>query len=290
MATELQQPEKPSVRLLAYFNATKPRFQNWAESPTVMLYPLMIGDEYDTITKASKRNKRKTQAEQLRLPLELIVRTFGFVGRKADVGKLLQVCSMFTFLILENEFVKHPGRCAPDGRRRVATRLAKQEYRIVMFGLDGSGKTSLLYKLKLGEVVSTIETVGFNVETLKVKSTSMTLWDVGGADKLRPLWRHYLENLDAMIYVIDAADEGRWHEARDELERLLAHEDVPQSVPVLVYLTKTDKPHCTPEKCCEVLNLDTLFAGRQHCVQPVSLLSGDGLHEGLGWLEHSLRW
>ena len=36
-----------------------------------------------------------------------------------------------------------------------------------MVGLDAAGKTTILYKLKLGEVVTTIPTIGFNVETVE---------------------------------------------------------------------------------------------------------------------------
>ena len=62
--------------------------------------------------------------------------------------------------------------------------------RILLLGLDAAGKTTILYKLKLGEVVTTVPTIGFNVETVKYKNISFTVWDVGGQDKIRPLWRH----------------------------------------------------------------------------------------------------
>ena len=55
-----------------------------------------------------------------------------------------------------------------------------------MVGLDAAGKTTILYKLKLGEVVTTIPTIGFNVETVEYKNISFTVWDVGGQDKVRP--------------------------------------------------------------------------------------------------------
>jgi len=61
-------------------------------------------------------------------------------------------------------------------------------------GLDAAGKTTTLYKLKLGEVVTTIPTIGFNVETVEYKNINFTVWDVGGQDKIRPLWRHYYQN------------------------------------------------------------------------------------------------
>ena len=77
----------------------------------------------------------------------------------------------------------------------------KEETRILMVGLDAAGKTTILYKLKLGEIVTTIPTIGFNVETLEYKSISFTTWDVGGEDKIRPLWRHYYQNTTHIIFV-----------------------------------------------------------------------------------------
>ena len=70
----------------------------------------------------------------------------------------------------------------------------KVEMRVVTLGLDGAGKTAILYKLRQGEFVPTIPTIGFNVETLELRNVKMTLWDVGGQHKLRPLWKHYYLN------------------------------------------------------------------------------------------------
>lgn len=78
--------------------------------------------------------------------------------------------------------------------------------------MDAAGKTTVLYKLKLGELVTTIPTIGlclhtralsfaagFNVETVDYKNISFTVWDVGGQTKIRPLWKHYFLNTDAVI-------------------------------------------------------------------------------------------
>jgi len=76
------------------------------------------------------------------------------------------------------------------GFQSVFKRLfSKKEMRILMVGLDAAGKTTILYKLKLGEIVTTIPTIGFNVETVEYKNINFTVWDVGGQDKIRPLWR-----------------------------------------------------------------------------------------------------
>jgi small GTP-binding protein len=69
--------------------------------------------------------------------------------------------------------------------------LGKLEKKILMLGLDAAGKTTVLYKMQLGEAVTTIPTIGFNVERVQYKNLELSIWDVGGQDKIRTLWRHY---------------------------------------------------------------------------------------------------
>ena len=78
-----------------------------------------------------------------------------------------------------------------------------------MVGLDAAGKTTILYKLKLGENINTIPTIGFNVEQVAYKNISFTVWDVGGQDKIRALWRHYYSGCQGIIYVVDSLDRER---------------------------------------------------------------------------------
>merc|ERR1712141_255121 len=101
-----------------------------------------------------------------------------------------------------------------------------KDMRILMVGLDAAGKTTILYKLKLGEIVTTIPTIGFNVETVEYKNISFTVWDVGGQDKIRPLWRHYFQNTQGLIFVVDSNDRERIGEARDELSRMLNEDEL----------------------------------------------------------------
>jgi ADP-ribosylation factor protein 1 len=84
------------------------------------------------------------------------------------------------------------------------------ECRCLEIGLDASGKTTILYKLKLGEVVMTIPTIGFNVETVQIAGLNLTIWDVGGCDKIRPLWRHYYQNTQVVVFIADMDDDDRF--------------------------------------------------------------------------------
>ena len=65
--------------------------------------------------------------------------------------------------------------------------------------------------------MNTIPTIGFNIETLKYKNVSFDLWDLGGGDKLRPLFVHYYENMTGLIYVIDSSDLERLKQSKEEL-------------------------------------------------------------------------
>eukprot|EP00741_Cyanophora_paradoxa_P013714 tig00020710_g13237.t1 len=119
------------------------------------------------------------------------------------------------------------------------------DYRILLLGLDNAGKTTILYKLRMGEVVTTTPTIGFNVETIVHKNVHFTAWDVGGQEKLRPLWRHYFSGTHAVIYVVDAADAARIDEARGELARLLAAPEL-EGAAILVLANKQDLPGALP--------------------------------------------
>mmetsp|Transcript_6948 Transcript_6948/g.19711 ORF Transcript_6948/g.19711 Transcript_6948/m.19711 type:complete len:182 (+) Transcript_6948:64-609(+) len=165
--------------------------------------------------------------------------------------------------------------------------IGKTEMRILMVGLDAAGKTTILYKLKLGEVVTTIPTIGFNVETVEYKNLSFTVWDVGGQDKIRPLWRHYYQGTNGLIYVIDSNDRDRIEDAREELNKMLNEDEMRDAV-VLVFANKQDLPNAmTAAEVTEKLGLHNLRS-RQWFIQSACATTGDGLYEGLDWLSRTL--
>uniref|UniRef100_A0A1A8AD97 ADP-ribosylation factor-like protein 14 n=1 Tax=Nothobranchius furzeri TaxID=105023 RepID=A0A1A8AD97_NOTFU len=112
-----------------------------------------------------------------------------------------------------------------------------------MLGLDGSGKTSLLYKLKYNENVVTVPTAGFTVESLEIdgKSPELTVWDVGGQRKMRPHWRHYYYETAGLMFAVDSQNERRLDEARKELHRVLRQDSL-RGVPLVVLANKQALP------------------------------------------------
>lgn len=160
---------------------------------------------------------------------------------------------------------------------------SKREVRLLMVGLDGAGKTTILYKLKLGEVVTTIPTIGFNVETLHYHNLSFVVWDVGGQDKIRPLWRHYYRNTQGLIYVVDASDRERLSTARDELHMIVSDHEM-QGAVVLVMANKQDMPRAIGiSQLAEALELRSLGSRAWH-LQGTCAINGEGLYEGIDWL------
>jgi len=195
------------------------------------------------------------------------------------------------------------------GQSSITKRVSKlvwgdKTQRILMVGLDAAGKTTVLYKLNRGEeeVVTTIPTIGFNVETLTCKNWEFTVWDVGGKDKIRPLWRHYFVNMNCLVYVVDGFDWDRldhpeYGSCKIELDRLLREDDM-RYLPLLVLVNKQDlvgtvgwsgKGVLTAEQCYSRLGLDQLRPPRPVRVQACSALTGDGLDEGLAWLSEALQ-
>jgi len=163
-----------------------------------------------------------------------------------------------------------------------------KDMRILMVGLDAAGKTTILYKLKLGEVVTTIPTIGFNVETVEYKNISFTVWDVGGQDKIRPLWRHYYQNTQGLIFVVDSNDRDRIDDARAELHKMLEEEEMRDAV-LLVYANKQDLPNAmTAAEVTDKLGLQQMRS-RQWFIQSACGTAGDGLYEGLDWLSRTLQ-
>ncbi|KAL2022727.1 hypothetical protein VTK56DRAFT_4808 [Thermocarpiscus australiensis] len=166
--------------------------------------------------------------------------------------------------------------------------MKQKEMRILMVGLDAAGKTTILYKLKLGEVVTTIPTIGFNVETVEYRNIQFTVWDVGGQDKIRPLWRHYFQNTQGIIFVVDSNDRDRVPEAREELQRML-NEDELRDALLLVFANKQDLPNAM--SVAEITDKLGLHSLRQRTwyIQSTCATSGDGLFEGLDWLATEIK-
>jgi small GTP-binding protein len=174
---------------------------------------------------------------------------------------------------------------------KFASYFSKQdEVRVLLFGLDAAGKTTILYVLKLGKVVKRIPTIGFAVETITSGNLNTTAFDVGGRDKIRPLWRHYYTNTSAIVFVVDSNDRERLDNASEQLHQIANKEEL-KNLPILIFANKQDLPNAlTLDEIKEKLNLSKLdqMKTKWH-LQPATATKNEGLHEGFQWLANTLK-
>ena len=141
-------------------------------------------------------------------------------------------------------------------------------------------RPEVLYKLKLNEVVTTIPTIGFNVEQVQpVPGLNLTVWDIGGQTKIRPLWRHYFQNTHGIIWLthqiqvilystlntVIFLNLERFNESREELMNVLNDDAMTRGVPILVFANKQDLPNAQkPSKIVEALGVQSLRNHKWH--------------------------
>ncbi|KAH9760189.1 ADP-ribosylation factor 3 [Citrus sinensis] len=173
--------------------------------------------------------------------------------------------------------------------RMFSSLFGNKEARILVLGLDNAGKTTILYRLQMGEVVSTIPTIGFNVETVQYNNIKFQVWDLvvytlncsrvgfkvlerGGQTSIRPYWRCYFPNTEAVIYVVDSSDTDRIQTAKEEFHAIL--EDLPGAL--------------DDAAVSEALELHKI-KNRQWAIFKTCAIKGEGLFEGMDWLSNTLK-
>ena len=163
-----------------------------------------------------------------------------------------------------------------------------KDLRILMLGLDNAGKTTVLKQLSDEDITHILPTSGFNIKSLTHAGFKLNVWDIGGQKVIRPYWRNYFDQTDAMVYVIDSSDRRRLEETGCELNALLEEEKL-SGVPLLLFANKQDLLNALPAKeIAEGLNLH-LIRDRQWQIQACSAKSGEGLQEGMEWLVKRVR-
>ncbi|EPY73103.1 ADP-ribosylation factor-like protein 14 [Camelus dromedarius] len=156
-----------------------------------------------------------------------------------------------------------------------------KQAQILLLGLDSAGKSTLLYKLKLAKDIVTFPTIGFNVEMIELeRGLLLTVWDIGGQEKMRTVWGDFCENTDGLVYVVDSTDNQRLEDSRREFEHILKNEHI-QNVPVVLLANKQDVPGAlTAEDITRMFKVKKLCSDRNWYVQPCCAVTGDGLVEG----------
>lgn len=171
----------------------------------------------------------------------------------------------------------------------------KEEYSVLILGLDNAGKTTLLERLKsdyaLGGTGKGVDaskiapTVGQNVAHVNIDGVWLKLWDVGGQESLRTLWESYYSEVHGVVFVVDSTDRTRIEECRDALDRVVSSELI-EGAPVLMLANKQDQ-----EERLEVEDIKEIFnkmaekmSARDSRVLPISALEGTGVSDAAQWL------
>ena len=171
--------------------------------------------------------------------------------------------------------------------------LGKLEARVLIVGLDGSGKSTVLHRLKYGVVDPTavISTIGYNCECFEYRKMVLSCWDVGGALDARDLWRLYYAGTQAVVFVIDSRDEARLDIVREDLHRMLTEQDL-WDTPLLVLANKQDLPYALPAReIAERLQLFRLANRCWHIVGTTAThthMEESNLYAGVDWLVETL--
>eukprot|EP00218_Dolichomastix_sp_CCMP3274_P006647 CAMPEP_0170142550 /NCGR_PEP_ID=MMETSP0033_2-20121228/7701_1 /TAXON_ID=195969 /ORGANISM="Dolichomastix tenuilepis, Strain CCMP3274" /LENGTH=208 /DNA_ID=CAMNT_0010378887 /DNA_START=77 /DNA_END=703 /DNA_ORIENTATION=+ len=163
-----------------------------------------------------------------------------------------------------------------------------KSYRVVCVGLDGAGKTTMLYQLHLGEVVQTSPTIGSNVEEVTYGNVKFEVWDLGGGASMRGQWEIYYRGTDAVILMVDSTDRGRLSAVVRELDGLLENSDLSGAV-LLVFANKQDLGDALT--VAELTEMLSLHAIKSHTwkIQACSAKENEGLQEGLSWLAQNVQ-
>ena len=158
--------------------------------------------------------------------------------------------------------------------------------RILMLGFRGVGKSTILQQLKDDETIEVFETLDFNTETLEFDEKEICVWDLGGPEKVRPLWRHYYKGTSAIIFVIDASQEQNIKNTKKEIHNIMKNPEL-STCPLLVFANKID---LNPQTSLEDLeyNLELSRVAKVYHIEQTSALNGKGLSDGMKWLlKHS---
>ena len=163
---------------------------------------------------------------------------------------------------------------------------SRSNFKIIILGIQNAGKTTILYRLSLGQLVQTTPTIGSNVEEISYNNVKLQAWDLGGQETTRSVWDVYFVNTDAIIYVIDTHDTN-YEESKNQFYKLLENENLKNAV-ILIYANKQDLSGA--KRINEIIQIYELDKIKDHIwnIQPCSAQTGEGLVTGMKWLSDQL--
>ena len=163
---------------------------------------------------------------------------------------------------------------------------SRNNFKIIILGIQNAGKTTILYRLSIGQLIKTTPTIGSNVEEISYNNVKLQAWDLGGQESTRSVWNVYYVNTDAIIYVIDTHDEN-YDDSKAQFYKLLETDALKNAI-ILIYANKQDLPGAkNVSDIIQIYELDTIKDHIWH-IQPCSAHTGEGLITGMKWLSDQL--
>ena len=164
---------------------------------------------------------------------------------------------------------------------------SRNNFKIIILGMQNAGKTTILYRLSLGQLVKTTPTIGSNVEELTYNNVKFQAWDLGGQESTRSVWDVYYMNTDAIVYVIDSQDEEYFEESKAQFHKLLSHPNLKNTL-ILIFANKQDLPRAkSVEQLIRDYEFDKIKSHIWH-IQACSAKKGEGMITGIKWLSEQL--
>lgn len=164
-------------------------------------------------------------------------------------------------------------------------RQRERDVRVLVLGLDNAGKTTVTRRLNGQSISDVAPTLSFNIVTLEHEGMRLNLWDIGGQKSLRPFWRNYFEETDAIVWVVDSTALFRLEEVKQELMQVAGDERM-LGASVLVLANKAD---LTAPDMAALEALVAPLRSSHHCaLVPCSAVTGEGLAQAMQWLTHDI--
>ncbi|EEC45225.1 predicted protein, partial [Phaeodactylum tricornutum CCAP 1055/1] len=171
--------------------------------------------------------------------------------------------------------------------------LSNKQGQLLLLGLDNAGKTTLLHRLRTGDIRHFPPTDRPSQEYFRYGNVSFQAWDLGGHEAVRHLWEDYVSTqVSAVFFMIDATDDGRVEEAAYELDALIG-EQLVKDIPVAVLLNKCDEEEraLTSADICRRIEYDNLAQTQgtdKMAVFRISVLKGEGYQDAFRWISNFL--
>lgn len=161
--------------------------------------------------------------------------------------------------------------------------FGNRDTKIIMFGLSSSGKTTIVYKLKLGDFLKTEQFLNCQtIESVEYKKLIMHIITVGDCSYNHRICKFLFHNVDGLIFVIDSSSNWNINDAREFLFKFIKEDDLKNSK-LLIYSNKRDINKSLDAKELEkVLELNKIT--QEWKIQDCCAINGDGLLEGINWI------